>query len=547
VRNDWLAGSLCGLGILTCALPGSAIPSKAPEIPSENGQTVISEGVPAGIAPPESLPVLESLPVNERSQPNLTQPDLSEQSADDPMAQVTSVSQLSDIKPGDWAFQAIQTLVERYGVITGYPDGTFKGNRPLTRYEFSAALNAVIGKIEERLLLGDLAGEAQQDALTVRRLLKAYGNATEDLRKRVNDLTNRNLALVKQEFSTTTKLNGQTVFAATDGTDDTLALVSRTRLTLTTSFDGRDRLITQLEAGNNGDDAISTAHNRRQNLLGTAGLLADGGGLDYVDVDSRLRLRKLYYVFQPAPNLEVAVGSSLPPSDFIDRNSFANNTAENFASSFFSNNPLIVQNEIDRFGGAGAALSWTVQNNLTLRALYAAADASNPSGTVSGGGLFGDRYQASLEAEYTLPQLPIILRLQYTHAEINGTTINAGGINAEWAIKRQFGVFGRLGIGSYQGFNTAIEQDLDLNPISWALGFTVRNFLIPGSKAGVAIGQPFVESKLGSATQTNLEAYFGLLLNDHINFSPSFMVVTNPNDRSSPTIYQWAIRFVIEY
>jgi hypothetical protein len=37
------------------------------------------------------------------------------------------------------------------------------------------------------------------------------------------------------------------------------------------------------------------------------------------------------------------------------------------------------------------------------------------------------------------------------------------------------------------------------------------------------------------------------LLNDHINFSPSFMVVTNPNDRSSPTIYQWAVRFVIEY
>jgi hypothetical protein len=485
------------------------------------------------IAPPESLP----------TSPEWRQ-DLSEESPSDaPMAQVTSVSQLTDVKPGDWAFQALQALVERYGVITGYPDGTFRGNRPLTRYEFSAALNAVIGRIEEQLLLGDLSSEAQQDVLTVRRLVTAYGNATEDLRKRVNDLTNRNLALVKQEFSTTTKLNGQTVFAATDGTDDTLSLVSRTRLNLTTSFNGRDRLVTQLEGGNNGDDAISTAHNQRQNLLGTAGLLADGGGLDYVDVDSRLRLRKLYYVFQPAPNLEVAVGSRLPPSDFIDRNSFANNTAENFASSFFSNNPLIVQNEVDRFGGAGAAVSWTVQNNLTLRALYAAADASNPSGT----GLFDDRYQATLEAEYRLSQLPITVRLQYTHAQINGTTINAGGINAEWAIKRQFGIFGRLGIGSYQGFNTAIGQDLDLTPTSWALGFTVRNFLIPGSKAGVAIGQPFAESKLGSATQTNLEAYFGLLLNDHINFSPSFIVVTNPNNRDSPTVYQWVVRLVIEY
>ncbi|KAM3094777.1 iron uptake porin [Phormidesmis sp. 146-12] len=538
MRNvDWLAGSLCGLGILANALPGGAIPSQIPELLAEGTiQTEKPEIVPAGIAPPESLPNLPEW-----------QPELNDSLDENPMAQMTSVSQLTDVKPGDWAFQALQTLVDRYGVMAGYPDGTFKGNRPLTRYEFSAAMNAVIGRIEEQLLLGDLSSEAQQDVLTVRRLVTAYGNATEDLRKRVNDLTSRSQTLVKQEFSTTTKLNGQTVFAATDGTDNGLTLVSRTRLTLTTSFNGRDRLITQLEAGNNGDDAISTAHNQRQNLLGTAGLLADGGGLDYVNIDSQLRLRKLYYVFQPTPNLEVAVGPSLPPSDFIDRNGFANNTAENFASSFFANNPLIVQNEIDRFGGAGATASWTVQDNLTLRALYAAADGSNPSGTVSGGGLFGDRYQATLEAEYSLTQLPITVRLQYTHAQINGTTINAAGLNAEWAVKRQFGVFGRLGIGSYQGFNSAIGQDLDLNPTSWAFGFTVRNFLIPGSKAGVAIGQPFVESKLGNATQTNFEAYFGLLLNDHINFSPSFMVVTNPNDQASPTIYQWVVRFVIEY
>jgi len=36
---------------------------------------------------------------------------------DDPMAQVTSVSQLKDVQPTDWAFQALQALVERYGCI----------------------------------------------------------------------------------------------------------------------------------------------------------------------------------------------------------------------------------------------------------------------------------------------------------------------------------------------------------------------------------------------------------------------------------------------
>ena len=39
----------------------------------------------------------------------------------DAMAQVTSVSQLSDVQPTDWAFQALQSLVERYGCIAGYP------------------------------------------------------------------------------------------------------------------------------------------------------------------------------------------------------------------------------------------------------------------------------------------------------------------------------------------------------------------------------------------------------------------------------------------
>jgi hypothetical protein len=57
-------------------------------------------------------------------------------------ARVTSVNQLSDVQPTDWAFQALQSLVERYGCLAGYPDGTFQGNRAMTRFEFAAALNS---------------------------------------------------------------------------------------------------------------------------------------------------------------------------------------------------------------------------------------------------------------------------------------------------------------------------------------------------------------------------------------------------------------------
>lgn len=65
------------------------------------------------------------------------------------MSQVTSVSQLSDVQPTDWAFQALQSLVERYGCIAGYPNGSFQGNRAMTRYEFAAGLNACLNRVNE--------------------------------------------------------------------------------------------------------------------------------------------------------------------------------------------------------------------------------------------------------------------------------------------------------------------------------------------------------------------------------------------------------------
>src|SRR4028119_1759412 len=67
----------------------------------------------------------------------------------DNLGQVTSVSQFSDVQPTDWAFQALQSLVERYGCIAGYPDGTYRGNRALTRYEFAAGVNACLDRVNE--------------------------------------------------------------------------------------------------------------------------------------------------------------------------------------------------------------------------------------------------------------------------------------------------------------------------------------------------------------------------------------------------------------
>ena len=65
------------------------------------------------------------------------------------MAQVTSVSQLRDVQPTEWSYQAIANLVERYGCVAGYPDGTFRPGQPATRAELAALTNACLDRITE--------------------------------------------------------------------------------------------------------------------------------------------------------------------------------------------------------------------------------------------------------------------------------------------------------------------------------------------------------------------------------------------------------------
>ena len=74
---------------------------------------------------------------------------ISNQDANQEIEQVTSVSQLSDVQPTDWAFQALQSLVERYDCIAGYPNNSFRGNRAMTRYEFAAGLNTCLNRVQD--------------------------------------------------------------------------------------------------------------------------------------------------------------------------------------------------------------------------------------------------------------------------------------------------------------------------------------------------------------------------------------------------------------
>ncbi|MGA7934101.1 MAG: hypothetical protein WCA35_11185, partial [Kovacikia sp.] len=80
---------------------------------------VLAETIPKENA--NSTPMDQMTPVDQGA-PASAQVDLgADQVSFTGMDQVTSVSQLTDVKPTDWAFQALQSLVERYGCIVGYP------------------------------------------------------------------------------------------------------------------------------------------------------------------------------------------------------------------------------------------------------------------------------------------------------------------------------------------------------------------------------------------------------------------------------------------
>ncbi len=171
--------------------------------------------------------------------------------------QVTSVSQLSDVQPTDWAFQALQSLVERYGCIAGYPNGTYRGNRAMTRYEFAAGLNACLAPVTFFISMAVANSATKEDLLALQRLQQEFQTELATLRGRVDALEARSAELEANQFSTTTKLQGEAIFAAIGATggvpgsdDPNIILTNRVRLNLNTSFTGKDLLITGLQAHN---------------------------------------------------------------------------------------------------------------------------------------------------------------------------------------------------------------------------------------------------------------------------------------------------------
>lgn len=479
----------------------------------------------------------------------------------------TEFYRLDDVSPQDWTSQALQGLNNRYGCLSGYPDGLYRGSRTLSRYEFAASLKACLEGIER--LLSQTETVTQDDLTILARLVQEFETELIELETRLSDLEEQVTVLEEQQFSTTTQLNGQVIFAVNAGgfegdriidpkgvvlaeEDPQATFLFRAAFDFDTSFRGTDLLKIRVDTGSNGI------------LDNATGLLEPNFG-SILDIsnspprDDIFGLGRVYYRFKASQNLSLTVGALIEALDFIDNNRYANLSFRDFSTeSLVYNYVLFPINGI----GAGAIADWKPGNgNLTFRALYIAANATNPSQNDSSfvpglkaftqllysnrsgnRGLFDDFYQGMLELEYT-PSSQLTFRLIYSGGEVFDERFDAVGVNFEWAISSQFALFGRYGYSSFE--NTDFG---DINPNYWMAGLSLFSLFTEGDRTGFAVGQPFIADQVGNSTQTNFELFYNYPINDYIQISPVIQIIDDAgNQGSNGTIFTGTFRTVFEF
>ncbi len=505
-----------------------------------------------------------------------------EGSETDAFDQVTSVSQLTDVKPTDWAFQALQSLVERYGCIVGYPDKTYRGNRALSRYEFAAGVNACLDRINELLATATADLVRKEDLVTLQKLQAEFASELAALRGRVDALEARTATLDKQKFSTTTKLNGEVVLVLTGiptgqaatgrNIPSNTVLGDRVRFNFDTSFTGEDLLRTRIQA-------ISL-----NPFSGTATFTPEGDLRAAVtafnsDNNNAAGIDALLYQFPLGKKTTITVEANAGAiDDFTDTvNPFFDGDGSTGAFTHFGTRNAIYY-LADASNGTGLGIKHQFSDQLELSLGYLAAIASIPT---DGNGLFNGPYGAI--AQLTIkPTDQLKIGLTYVHSYNidfagNGpsgsnranlrtalldnpnlpapldtfaglnlpTSSNAFGIEASFQITPSIVFNGSVGYTQTRTLSSlggAIPKG-DLNIWNWFVGAAFPDLFKKGSVAGIIVGmEPKVtgassniRSVIGidPSTSIHVEGFYQFQLSDNIGITPGIIWLTNPDHNSN--------------
>lgn len=483
--------------------------------------------------------------------------------------QVTSVSQLSDVQPTDWAFQALQSLVERYGCIAGYPDGTFRGNHAATRYELAAALNACLDQISDRFA-------SQEDLAAAKALQEEFKAELATLKGRIDGLEARTKTLEAQQFSTTTKLTGEAIFSVGSvfsgdrdvarGTpvganaqeiDLRVTFSDRVRLNFDTSFTGKDRLRIRLQARNIQplNAGVTGTNATRLSFDGQAG-----------DTNT-FTLDDLYYRFPVGKNGRLTVIAN--SGDFYTTvntfNPFLESDGTGTISRFGRFNPIYRFS--DRANSAGAVFNYKFSPQFSASVGYLADEPQNAVGPT--GGLFGGSYSALAQLEFQ-PNKNIGLGLTYVHAfQETGFIAQAGGLGSSFAnspftgnlvgntgpaSSNSVGVQGTakvapwLNLSGWGGFTRADEEagSRSVDIINWAVSAAFPDLFLKGNLGAIIVGQQprvigrssFAALDLTDANKRDrdgnfhIEALYRFNMNNNISITPGLIVIINPENNS---------------
>jgi len=484
--------------------------------------------------------------------------------------QVTSISQFSDVKPTDWAYQALSNLVDRYGCVAGYPNGTFKGGQAMTRYEAAALLNACLDRVTETT-----------DEL--KRLIKEFQKELAVLRGRVDGLEARVGELEANQFSTTTKLSGQATFVVGANSFSGSAIntaantVNRApnestgrprtpvplpnattfnydlQLSFDTSFNGKDLLRTNLRAGNFGRSVFGgEPHSLALSTLEVA--FEEDAGPNVVG------LYKLFYQWPLGGGVTATLGARVGQEDMLalwpsvyPADTILNVMTVNGAPAAYSKNL-----------GAGAGLWWQ-SNGFSISANYVAAngDSGNPSVSAEdGGGGLGNKNSGatgSVQLGYQQEQWGLAAIWTYVQPEtqfVPGTTpfthsaidhnINAAtsalGLSAFWQPLRS-GWLPSLSLGwGINSTTTSTPQPLGSlsTSQSWMVGLQWTDVFRKGNDFGFAVAQPVFATALTDGVTPNdgnyvWEWWYKIQLTDTITVTPALIYLSRPFGQVTPT------------
>jgi len=488
--------------------------------------------------------------------------------------QVTSVSQFSDVQPTDWAFQALQSLVERYGCIAGYPNGTFRGNRALSRYEFAAGLNACLDRVNELIATATADMVTKQDLATLQRLQEEFSAELATLRGRVDALEGRTAELEANQFSTTTKLKGEAIFAVTDafgsetGKANRAVFQDRVRLGLETSFTGRDMLTTRLAAGNATGFSL---RDKTGNPINAGGVGKQTFEVGSTSPANSVKIDKLTYEAPLGPARVYLSASGGQHSDYAAVNNpyFFDKTdgGKGALSTFASENPIYRIG-----GGSGIALnvpfgkpgsSFLKPSSITLGYLASNNSVSNAANPAPSNGLFDGNYAALGQLNFNVGNR-VALAATYVHGyQKAGSTLfdsgfdggalvgtaqaNTLGVNsvtgaASASSSNSYGISAaikpsdKLSLSGFVSYHdvTGFGANDDKEAWSYGAGLALPDFGKKGNVLGIFGGaQPYSLGATGRETPYQVEGFYKYRVSENVSVTPGVIWMTSPGQNNT--------------